>query len=118
VASCSASDSMVVYYTPPPPPEKKNAGAPRDCNGSNPISGGTGNKYQREVNYQGAGVFPLRFVRHYNSAWAEERGLGAHWRTHYDRELAASATQVVITRPEGQAFVFNLSGGSGLQRRM
>jgi YD repeat-containing protein len=55
-------------------------------------------------------VFPLRFVRHYNSAWAEERGLGAHWRTHYDRELAASATRVVITRPEGQAFVFNLSG--------
>jgi YD repeat-containing protein len=55
-------------------------------------------------------VFPLRFVRHYNSAWAEERGLGAHWRTHYDRELAVSATRIVITRPEGQAFVFNLSG--------
>jgi YD repeat-containing protein len=110
VASCSASDSMVVYYTPPPPPEKKSAGAPRDCNGSNPICGGTGNKYQREVDYQGAGVFPLRFVRHYNSAWAEERGLGAHWRMHYDRELAASATRVVITRPEGQAFMFNLSG--------
>jgi YD repeat-containing protein len=109
--SCSASDSMVVYYTPPPPPEKKGSGPPRECNGSNPICGGTGNKYQREIDYLGAGVFPLRFERHYNSAWPEERALGARWRSHYDRELATTATQAAITRPEGQAFLFNLVGG-------
>ena len=109
--SCSASDSMVVYYTPPPPPEKKGSGPPRECNGSNPICGGTGNKYQREIDYVGAGVFPLRFERHYNSAWPEARALGARWRNHYDRQLATTATQAAITRPEGQAFLFHLVGG-------
>ncbi|MGH8569064.1 MAG: DUF6531 domain-containing protein, partial [Gammaproteobacteria bacterium] len=109
--SCSATDSMVVYYTPPPPPEKKGSGPPRECNGSNPICGGTGNKYQREIDYVGAGVFPLRFERHYNSAWPEERTLGAQWRSHYDRQFATTATQTAITRPEGQAFLFKLVGG-------
>ncbi|MGH8565590.1 MAG: DUF6531 domain-containing protein [Gammaproteobacteria bacterium] len=109
--SCSATDSMVVYYTPPPPPEKKGSGPPRECNGSNPICGGTGNKYQREIDYVGAGVFPLRFERHYNSAWPEERTLGAQWRSHYDRQLATTATETAITRPEGQAFLFKLVGG-------
>ena len=109
--SCSASDTMVVYYTPPPLPEKKGSGPPRECNGSNPICGGTGNKYQREIDYVGAGVFPLRFERHYNSAWPEARALGARWRNHYDRQLATTATRAAITRPEGQAFLFHLVGG-------
>ncbi len=61
--ACSASDSMAVYYTPPPPAQKKGSGPPRECNRSNPICGGTGNKYQREIDYVGAGVFPLRFER-------------------------------------------------------
>jgi hypothetical protein len=109
--SCNASDSMVVYYTPPPPPEKKGSGPPRECNGSNPICGGTGNKYEREIDYVGAGVFPLRFERHYNSAWPEARALGARWRSHYDRELATTATPAAITRPEGQAFLFHRRRG-------
>jgi YD repeat-containing protein len=112
VAACNASDSMIVYYTPPPPPEKKGAGAPRECNGSNPICGSSGNKYQREVDYQGAGVFPLRFERHYNSAWAEERMLGAYWRMTYDRQLTAGADQVALTRPDGRAFRFTRVGES------
>lgn len=32
----------------------------------NPINFATGNKYQREVDYQGSGPFPLEYVRHFN----------------------------------------------------
>lgn len=53
----------------------------------------------------------MRFERHYNSAWPEERTLGAQWRSHYDRQLATTATEAAITRPEGQAFLFKLVGG-------
>lgn len=34
---------------------------------TNPINIFTGNKYQREEDYRGAGPFPLEFVRYYNS---------------------------------------------------
>jgi RHS repeat-associated protein len=33
----------------------------------NPISPGSGNKFQKETDYVGAGAFPLRFERYYNS---------------------------------------------------
>ena len=33
----------------------------------NPISPGSGNKYQKESDYVGAGAYPLKFERHYNS---------------------------------------------------
>ena len=44
----------------------KNLGPPCPSCG-NPIAPGTGNKFQREVDYQGGGEFPLTFVRYYNS---------------------------------------------------
>lgn len=67
--------------TPPCPlggladPETGQCGIPKcdnDCptdggNSSNPIASVTGNKRQREQDYLGAGVFPLEFVRYYNS---------------------------------------------------
>ncbi|MGH8576790.1 MAG: hypothetical protein ACREXX_00570 [Gammaproteobacteria bacterium] len=53
----------------------------------------------------------FRCVSSGNSAWPEERTLGARWRIHYDRDLATTATEAAITRPEGQAFLFKLVGG-------
>jgi RHS repeat-associated protein len=44
----------------------KNFGAPCPACG-NPISPGTGNKFQRETDYAGTGEFPLVFERYYNS---------------------------------------------------
>lgn len=94
VNGCSASDSMVVYYTPPPPPAQKNAGHPETCNGTNPVNGATGNKYQAEPDYIGTGRLPLEFTRHYNSAYNEHRALGLRWRHSYDRQLALNGSVV------------------------
>ena len=49
-------------------PVGKNAGPPScPVRAGNPIHVGTGNNYNRARDYLGAGVFPLRFERHYNS---------------------------------------------------
>ncbi|PWT74635.1 MAG: hypothetical protein C5B46_03705 [Proteobacteria bacterium] len=55
----------------------------------------TGNKYHEETDYLGAGPFPLRFSRYFNSLsfdfWSEfesVRGrIGPNWRSTYDRSL-------------------------------
>jgi len=79
---------------------------------ANPVNANTGNKYQREVDYEGVGPFPLMFVRHYNSQFIYQSQLGLSWRHHYDRQLLiVDATHVVVVRPNGQAFEFVLSGG-------
>src|SRR4051812_7282473 len=73
----------------------------------------TGNKYQREVDFEGAGAFPLTFVRHYNSQFTYASPLGLSWRHHYDRQvLFQDATHAAVVRPNGQAFEFVLSGGT------
>lgn len=44
------------------------------CKVGNPISIATGAKYQREVDYVGAGTFPLKFERHYwAGAWTHSQ---------------------------------------------
>lgn len=70
----------------------KSAGPP-GCpgNGSNPIHGGTANKYQRELDYTGTGSTPLRFVRHYNHLSTETGPLGALWRHDYQRRIVITA---------------------------
>ena len=46
----------------------KNAGTPDSCSAvGNPINSGTANKYQREIDYVASSVFPLEFVRFYNT---------------------------------------------------
>ncbi len=111
VNGCSASDSMVVYYTPPPPPAQKNAGQPQACNGTNPVNGATGNKYQAESDYTGTGRLPLEFKRYYNSAYPEHRTLGLRWRHSYDRQLALTANDIYVVRPDGRAYRFVKIGG-------
>jgi RHS repeat-associated protein len=78
-----------------------------------PINAQTGNKYQREVDFEGVGAFPLMFVRHYNSQFTYQSQLGLSWRHHYDRQLLiVDATHLVVSRPNGQAFEFVLSSGT------
>jgi RHS repeat-associated protein len=79
----------------------------------NPINARTGNKYQREVDYVGAGTFPLTFVRHYNSQFTFQSQLGLGWRDNYDRQiLPQSGTRVTVVRPNGQAFEFKLAANA------
>ena len=65
---CNSKPFYCVHY---PGWEPKNLGEPScGISAGNPISVATGNKYQRDVDYAGVGVFPLSVIRHYNSLGA------------------------------------------------
>ncbi len=91
-----------------------------DCNGTNPINGATGNKYQRETDYTSSVNNGVRFDRYYNSEALELKpGIaGAHWRGTYDRTIeltsdaATSNTVAVNYRPDGQGVFFVETAGS------
>jgi RHS repeat-associated protein len=77
----------------------------------NPINPLTGNKYQVETDYAGAGTYPLRFERYYNSNTGFGSGrLGARWRHTFDRSISVSGANATVTRPDGKRFVFTQSG--------
>lgn len=89
---------------------------------SNPINVGTGNKYQSEIDFRGAGNdFPLVFQRHYNShaSSAVDAGgtiIGAHWRHNYDYQLsfspdAVNPSEIKMYRPDGKAYTYTLDSG-------
>lgn len=94
---------------------------------ANPIHGGTGNKYQAEADYTGAGSMPLNFTRHYNSRllrlyaapnlnlghWSN---LGPNWRSSYDRFIGFAGLETRFPtayayRPDGKIFYFKLVNG-------
>jgi len=87
-------------------------------NGSNPIQTSTGNKHQVETDFFGAGPFPLRFERVYNSNRSVERGvgpLGAGWTHAYSAYIVGIGnqpfTQAVVFRPDGRILNFQIVGG-------
>lgn len=77
----------------------------------NPIQPGTGNKRQEDIDYAGAGAFPLMFTRTYNSALQ----LGREWKSNWNRSItyvAAGSTQkATINRPEG-SYTFTWNGSA------
>lgn len=83
----------------------------------NPCNPMNGQKIQREVDYDGPN---LRFERLYNSfAGARENtseSMGRKWRHNYDRRIFVAAVQsprlpyVIVDRPTGQSYTFNLVG--------
>src|SRR6266571_1884821 len=84
---------------------------PDPCPLGNPINPFTGNKYQIETDYVGAGVYPLRFERYYNSNAGGGSGrIGAKWRHTFDRAISASGASATVSRPDGKQFVFTQSG--------
>jgi len=97
----------------------KNTGKPPLCSsGGNPINIGTGNKYQPETDYQGAGDFPLVFERTYNSdasTVSERLGTGSGWRHSYERSITSAANSSLATayRADGSAYDFTLTGNNG-----
>ena len=108
--SAWCSTDMLYFYDPPPqscPPPllRQNPVPPYDCipafspknlgpqncdNGTNPINGATGNKYQLETDYVGGGPFPLKFQRYYNSTAVQTGAIGANWQSSYADSLAFS----------------------------
>jgi len=96
----------------------KNTGPPPLCSsGGNPINIGTGNKYQPETDYQGAGDFPLVFERTYNSdasTVSERLGTGSGWRHSYERSITSAANSSLATayRADGSAYDFTSVGNN------
>ena len=86
---------------------------PNPCPPGNPINPLTGNKYQIETDYAGAGIYPLRFERFYNSNTGISSGrIGARWRHTFDRSISVSGTNATVFRPDGKRFVFTQSGAN------
>ena len=131
-AKCDAGEHQTPVFAEgcaPAPPEPKACSGACSINGQvsdgDPINIGTGNSYQRVVDFQTAGPRRLGFVRYYNSrpiprdAIHSLNGLGGLGWTHtYNRAIIyapyqhyESATSVDVVRPDGRVFDFSLQGG-------
>ncbi|MGD9170254.1 MAG: DUF6531 domain-containing protein [Candidatus Thiodiazotropha sp.] len=86
--------------------DEKEAGNPpcRIANGSNPIHTASGNKYQRETDFNGVEYGSLKLVRHYNSLFTFPGSFGSNWRGKYDRALLLTAdnNRVILIRDDGK----------------
>lgn len=73
----------------------------------NPINFTSGNKYKAELDYRGAGAFPLVFERHYNSAIGQYASIPGKWRHTYQRRLNTTFdTHTYAEREDGKVIPF------------
>jgi YD repeat-containing protein len=132
-STCIGNEPMSATVTPaaknpaapPPPPNNIPVSVPQPTNSQicqgNPINTATGTKFQAELDYQGSGAYPLRFVRYHNTLNAQSVPasaaslIGVNWRHSYDRTLTYAAQLAnpvaTITRPDGPAYMFTLTNG-------
>lgn len=103
---------------PPHPWEllaERNRGRERGmCALGNPINPASGNKFQAELDYVGAGPHPVRWVRYYNSdatvpvAHPPGQSLGAGWSHSYNGSLwryrVGTDFHLMAYRPDGRAY--------------
>jgi RHS repeat-associated protein len=90
--------------------------------GSNPIDGASGNKFEWQSDYRGAGWMPLVWSRAYNHLSFERGALGVNWKHRYERRVAVTAftigssvivpTAVKIYREDGRRYDFSASGAN------
>ena len=86
---CTAPFYFLADFSPAP---NEPAPGPDDLGGScpecgNPINPATGNKYQREIDYNAGGSRPLAFERWYNSFSTTSGALGKAWQHSFERRL-------------------------------
>lgn len=103
-------------YSSPPNLGPPGPGCPNGKCVGDPVNPSIGNLFQTEVDYTGFGLFPLRFVRHYNSLTASkvQVGIGAGWTHTYSRRLGynpANASVVSALREDGKLLAFKLENG-------
>jgi YD repeat-containing protein len=94
-------------------PPKSNGGSGCGVDFNNPINGGTGNKWQHEIDLAG-GASGLAFDRYYNASTTASTGtLGSGWSHAYDRSITVYSFGAWATarRQDGKAYNFNPSGG-------
>lgn len=86
--------------------------------GTNPINSGTGNKFQYEVDYIGAGQYPLQMGRMYNSTGIPFlSSLGMNWQIAYDRSIVTNSNgtsliTATVKRADGKQYYFNQAIGT------
>jgi YD repeat-containing protein len=80
----------------------------------NPINLVNGNKYQREIDYEGGANVELKFERIYNSDMAAASSdIGRHWRHNYERTLRIVNSSVIYAnRADGKSILFISDAGS------
>ncbi len=93
-----------------------NAGVPRSGCEGNPCNPSNGSKLEIATDYVGAGPFPLKFERYFNSLiFDTSAGMGASWTHTYHRNLlfdpASSLNFIGAMRPDGKNIPFNRSAG-------
>lgn len=97
------------------PRRLKNRGAPQCGVGAgNPMNVATGNKFQKETDYVGRGLFPLTFERYYNSdgVISTEAALSLPWRHSYQRNIQFLSAKVAYAfRPDGRVESFTYTSG-------
>jgi YD repeat-containing protein len=79
---------------------------------SNPCNPASGNKYQRELIYRGAGVGGLELALSYNTHDPLNEGFGHRWRYSYNRKVVTEGANRVVFRGDGRALLFTPSDGS------
>lgn len=85
------------------PDDKCLGGKDGTTSGTNPCSARTGNKYQRELDYEGPA---LSFVRHYNSMLPVDFGLGLGWSSNHHRRLEIFNNTMTVRSGTGRGEVF------------
>lgn len=97
--------------------DPKNSGTQKKCStAGDPITLGTGNKYQIETDYRGSGPMPLDFTRIYNALSTPGSHLiGAQWRHEYSRSVTlgviSGVQTALVTRDDGKIFTFTMQNG-------
>lgn len=75
-------------------------GAPNGPSVGNPVSPANGVKTETEVDYQGSGPFPLRFVRTYLSYLPNGSPVGHKWNSNYHQRLRFPDGTTAMAPPE------------------
>ncbi len=77
------------------------------ANAGNPINTGTGNKFQREVDYIGGTATGLSLSRFYNSQQDVVTIFGANWHSNWHRSITLTNTTTAdLTRADGKVISF------------
>ena len=94
----------------------KQAGCEAPCLRGNPINYVIGNKTLREVDYSGAGSFPLQLTRSYNSILPRPWLMSNTWMHNYQRsvEYNAAETPKVVSNYRGSGRVISYRSADGL----
>ena len=79
----------------------------------NPITVSTGNKFQKEVDYESSKPFGLNFTRYYNSLLIDiaPNKIGNQWSHSFGRHIVANDSLTVATLFRGNGQTISFSGG-------